>query len=58
MHTESNRSTCNTGKPTLTNAGILREQKKTIPYQSTWQILKNVIGGEPIKVGYDIVWPI
>ena len=58
MHTESNRPTCNTGKPTVTNSGILREQKKTIPYQSMWQILKNVIGGEPIKVGYDIVWPI
>ena len=23
-----------------------------------WQIKKEVIGGEPIKVGYDIVWPI
>ena len=33
-------------------------KKKTIPHQSMWQILKDVIGGEPIKVGYDIVWPI
>ena len=57
MHrpTESNRPTCNTGKPLMTNAGILREQKKTIPYQFMGQILKDVIRGQLIKVGYDIV---